>query len=903
LNIYKFYEDEAGNVVAIGTFNHYKVLSDEKIVEFTPRKDFVFSNYYYSKTLPKKFGVYEDNKGHKAIFRFENDALVKVLETPVLNKMGKDDACFIFWDEVDSLWYIPTGKEGLFVVDKNGKIVERHNYFFESIVRLGNEIYAVDYMLSNGGLFKKTKTGFKLIYKHWFSGNTQFIPVNDSIMIINCSNFLYRYTTTANKLEILFSHIGYNFSIRNMLKDNEGNIWVATRTGLYNFFNLQFQRYQINFNGDEKNMITGIAENPKNHFYLGTLRADLIKMYPNGNSKEIIIPNPSWENGWKCFFNTPFTSGKNIYAASCIALLKIKKDKTTLLTDNNFFAGSVFPYGKDTIGVISSYGVYLLDTLGNSLHYYSNRDLFQKERFSVKFGVDYTSKNQKVFAGEAGLTIKTHSGKIFLVSDTILLSAIGLAPDSDGLLWVIAENRLCTWNGNEAQLVYTFNDCLVRSIKVIGKKYVLVSTTKGFTLFDLKAYNQEKIVKTYFYDQNNGFMGTEPLYNGIFEDSGGSIWLMCQNGAFRFLPEQLANEQIPPRLYVTGFFSSDNINWKKVDSQSKLILLRENNNLRFSFIGISYSATEHVRYKYRIIGFQNNWSDFTKQREVTFNNLPPGDYIFEIFADAGTDESRCEIQSFCFSIKPAIWQTTWFLIVCISFLILASAGFTLFIQRRKNKALLGKLLVEKELNELRISSIRLKAIPHFNANVLSAIEYYIANRTKEEAMHILSIYSEFTLKTLSEVDKPARPLSEELSYVKMYLDLEKIRFLEKFDFHIHVDEEVDKNVQLPNMILHTYCENAVKHGLMPMKSGGLLTITVSQYNNYVRVLVEDNGVGRTRAAQNTHVHSTKHGLSILNRQIEIYNRFNREKINHTVEDLDKGTKFIVDVPVGFVYLN
>jgi LytS/YehU family sensor histidine kinase len=330
-------------------------------------------------------------------------------------------------------------------------------------------------------------------------------------------------------------------------------------------------------------------------------------------------------------------------------------------------------------------------------------------------------------------------------------------------------------------------------------------------------------------------------------------------------------------------------------------------NIRFNYIGLSYTSAQNVRYRYRLLGFQDDWSEPVKHREVTFNNLLPGNYTFEIYADAGTDESRSEMQTVNFTIKPAFWQTEWFFVAAIAFLMLAGAAIALYIQRRKNRALLEKLRTEKELNELRISSIRLKAIPHFNANVLAAIEYYIANRTKEEAMRILGIYSDFTFKTLSEVDKASRPLSEELAYVKMYLDLEKIRFMEKFDFRIDVEEDVDRSVQLPNMILHTYCENAIKHGLMPLKSGGRLTIRVSQRDRRVCVSVEDNGVGRAHAGRNPHLHSTKQGLSILNRQIEIYNRFNREKIHQRIDDLagednrSAGTRFIVEVPVNFAY--
>ena len=909
LNIYRFYEDEAGNVVAVGVFQHYKVLSDDKVTVFTPRKGFILPDDAYSGALPQKYGVYQDFNGHRGIFSVQNDTLVKILETPVLNKLEKDSFCFIYFDDKDSLWYVPTGVEGTYVLDYEGNTVEHHDCMFESIIRFGNDIYATDYMQFNGGLYKKTNGCFIRVYEHWFTGNTQFLPVNDSVMLLKCSNHLYRYTTTSNKLEILFTHIGYNYSIRKMIQDNEGNIWMATRTGLYNFFNLKFQRYLINFDDKEKNMITGIAEYPENHFYIGTLRADLIKIFPNGKTQEIIIPNPDWENGWKCFFITPFKDYNRIYATSCIALLSINNNKATFLTDNRFYISSIFPYGADTIGVISSYGVYLLDKIGNQLCYYSNQDLMQNVRFSVKKGINFNVKNQKVFAGNAGLTIIDHAGKISLINDSVLLFANDLDLDANGLLWIIAENRLCTWDGNKAQLIYMFNDCLVRSIKVIGKKFVLVSTTKGFTIFDIENYRETKTFKTYFYDQYNGFMGDEPLFNGIFEDSNGVVWLMCQNGTFRFQPEQLINEQAPPSLHLSSFYSSDNLNWEIIGNNSKSSLSYKNNNVRFAFIGVSFSATHHVRYYYRLLGFQNQWSEPTKNREITFNNLPPGDYTFEIYADAGTIESRSKTQSFAFSIKPAFWQTAWFLAACILLLILASVGVTIYIQRRKNKALLEKLRTEKELNELRISSIRLKAIPHFNANVLSAIEYYIANRTKEDAMRILGIYSDFTLKTLSEVDKAARSLEEELNYVKLYLDLEKIRFLEKFDFNIIIENEVDKSVQLPNMILHTYCENAVKHGLMPLKSGGMLTIKVSQHNSIVSVCVEDNGVGRAYAAQNPHLHSTKQGLTILNRQIEIYNRFNSEKIIQRVEDLynttgqPSGTRFIVETPVDFEYIN
>ncbi|MDR0873653.1 MAG: histidine kinase, partial [Prevotellaceae bacterium] len=778
IQIHKFYEDEKGNVVAVGNYSHYKVLADDKVKIFVPHEGLVFREFY-SLALPQNYGVYVDNNEHKAIYYVESDTLVKVLECVALDKMGKDDFCFVYFDNKDSLWYIPTGKDGLYTVDTKGNELEYHKGYFESVFRFKNNVYAMDYVQDVGGLLKKQGDNFKLIYKHWFAGNTAFVPLNDSTLIMKCSNNLYQYNTNSNRLEILFTHIGYSMSIRDIIKDNENNIWIATRAGLYNFFNLKFKKYQMNFNGQENNIITGITENPENNYYFGTLKADLAKISPDGQQHKLFFPKTTWENGWQCFFSTPFVENKNtMWATSCVALLKIQNDKLKFLTDERYFMRYVFPAGNDIICALCSDVVIFLDKQGNLLKKYSNKDLLQQGRYLSDFII---YKNQKVFAGESGLSILDNAGKISLMDDAVLKSAIALAPDKMDLLWVIAENRLCVWNGDSVKLVYTFDNCLVRSAKCVNGHFLLVSTTQGFALFDLRTYYEGKPIKAYFYDQFNGFMGVEPLFKGIFEDSNGTVWIMCQNGTFRFNPEQLLKEQQPPRLLISNYYSADNLKWKNIETQTKTTLSYFNNNVRFSFIGISFSATQHVRYYYRLLGFQNEWSEPTKQREVTFNNLPYGDYVFEIYADTGTDDSKSEVHTFSFTIKPAFWQTTWFIVAAILALMLVSAGIALFYQRRKNRDLFEKLETEKQLNELRIRSIRLKAIPHFNANVLAAIEYYIMNKPKEEAIAVLETYSAFTFQTLQDVDKASRPLSAEIDYVKTYLDLEKLRFGNKFD--------------------------------------------------------------------------------------------------------------------------
>ena len=132
-----------------------------------------------------------------------------------------------------------------------------------------------------------------------------------------------------------------------------------------------------------------------------------------------------------------------------------------------------------------------------------------------------------------------------------------------------------------------------------------------------------------------------------------------------------------------------------------------------------------------------------------------------------------------------------------------------------------------KLNNLLVKSIRLKSIPHFNANVLAGIEYFILNHSVEEANKYLALYSRFTNSTLLDVDKPSRSLDKELEYIRLYLSLEQLRYGESLSYRICVSPDVDIHIQVPNMILHTYCENAVKHGLRNKSGNGHIDIEVT----------------------------------------------------------------------------
>ena len=256
------------------------------------------------------------------------------------------------------------------------------------------------------------------------------------------------------------------------------------------------------------------------------------------------------------------------------------------------------------------------------------------------------------------------------------------------------------------------------------------------------------------------------------------------------------------------------------------------------------------------------------------------------------------------------WQQWWAVLLFTGAL---SLGAWL-VARRTARRLAGRKVAaierEKKLKELQLQAIRLKSIPHFHSNVLSGIEYYVLNKSADEASHYLKLYSDFTSRTLADIDLPSRPVSAEVEYIKGYLELEKLRYGDRLQFRIHVDPLVDPTTQLPTMLLHTYCQNAVKHGIASKKGVGTIEVAVAVQRRCgvegVLVKVEDDGIGRTEAAR-TGGYSTGQGLKILRQQIDLYNESNVHKIEQEVQDLfdadghPAGTCFETWVPLDYMY--
>ena len=887
-SFHDFYENTEGDIYGIGYWTMNKAVSEDSVSTHAfaiGATDFL-SNIS-SGSMPEGYGIIRIDS-LLSIYAYTDSMPVKIWHHEALKKISEYHN-EPYWDRKGKQILIPTSV-GTYIVGEDG--VVRDSFEVKTIncfapYKDGFLAVAAD------GLYEYNNRKLRRILEYPFSTTTGFFSIIEDTgkgFLISAQNAIYRYS--GEKLELIADNLPV---INDLIIDREGNFWAATTGGVYNFYKLDFQYYKFSTEG---NYAMSVLADKQNRIFIASIQGDLICMN-NDKITKIDYPVSHYKDIY--FAERACIDGDNIYigGGGDVFNYNLRHHKFEWLNLPEDVYRQIVSLPDGNIAIKCESATYI---------YAPNKGIVRKygvmETLMIPSQMVTDKQGRLLLGGPEGLVI-IDGDSIRRIIDKEIQRCSNVCFDSSGRLWLTCGNNLVLMDEEERfTIVHSFPNTYIRSFHITKDDVMVVGTIDALYISD-NIENDPDFIR---YDQYNGFKVLGVMITSMAEDESGNVWISTYDGVVKFNPRELLRKQSVPVLYLQSMQSSpNNIGWKNVNREYIPELTYMHSNIKFNYVALCYSATGNIRYQYRLKGFQEEWSNPVPDREVSFNNLPPGKYEFQIKANAGTDGTETEIVSQHFTIHPAFWQTWWFMALVALILLVIITGITIYIQRRRNRRLIERLETEKQLNELRVKSIRLRSIPHFNANVLSAIEYYIMNLSKEEANRLLNIYSDFTSRTLREVDKASRTLTDELEYVQLYLKLEKLRFLEKFNYEIDIDPEVKADVQLPNMILHTYCENAVKHGLSSRTSGGLLKISARQKGDeVVEVCVEDNGVGRVVASQNKNVRSTKQGLDILSQQIEIYNRFNKKKIVQRVEDLcdgdiPNGTRFVIEVPYGFGY--
>jgi len=192
--------------------------------------------------------------------------------------------------------------------------------------------------------------------------------------------------------------------------------------------------------------------------------------------------------------------------------------------------------------------------------------------------------------------------------------------------------------------------------------------------------------------------------------------------------------------------------------------------------------------------------------------------------------------------------------------------------------------IERELSELQFSAVTNQLDPHFAFNILNTIGGSILNDNKETAYDNLIQFSRLIRHSLEDSDTIGRSIEKETELLHNYLRLQQQSHPESFDYQLSISPKVDVSWQIPKLILQSFAENALKHGLYPANRKGLLTIAISTDKKLITIAIEDNGIGRAQAAlQNNN--STRKGTALFNRLSELINRKRKGHFSIQITDL------------------
>ena len=292
----------------------------------------------------------------------------------------------------------------------------------------------------------------------------------------------------------------------------------------------------------------------------------------------------------------------------------------------------------------------------------------------------------------------------------------------------------------------------------------------------------------------------------------------------------------------------------------------QRNHLTFDYTGISLNAPEQVLYRYRLLGWDQEWLPPTNIRFASYSNLPHGHYVFQVKA-AGRGGVWAEPVEFSFDVLPPFWKRWWFFALA-GILLITLVGGTMRYRsmHRERKEKTRQLLLRSRMLQLEQQALNANMNRHFVFNALNSIQYHINRQDRTTANRYLTSFAKLIRKNLDASQNDTTTLAEELERLDLYLVLEHMRFKDKFSYALNIDPNVESHlVQVPAMMLQPYVENSIWHGILPTGRPGQVLIDVQAgADRTVVISISDDGMGIDRSRA-----SRIHGNDHISRGIEI----------------------------------
>src|SRR6185436_13701400 len=466
------------------------------------------------------------------------------------------------------------------------------------------------------------------------------------------------------------------------------------------------------------------------------------------------------------------------------------------------------------------------------------------------------------------LVIATRSNGIILYDDSIvniINAAEGLT--SDNVNQISAEDNIVWAGTNKGLSKITFKD----------------SSPFSYTI------DRFNVSNSLVSDEVNDFAVGKKL-----------VYVATNDGLSVIDKEKLKDKSNELPLYITAV----RINEKDTLLRSFYSLNHNQNYIGISFTALSFSNSKNIIYRYRLLGQDTTWRT-TFNRDVQFSGLRNGNYSFQVLASSENGIYTKNPVEISFSVLPSFYETAWFRFtitsICLIILFVVINYRIKIIQKKAD----DQNALNKKFSELNLNALRSQMNPHFTFNVLNSIQYYIVKKDADSAQLYISKFSKLIRMILDQSRTEFISLAEEIKILTLYMELEELRFENKFSYSIKADERLNTEaIYIPGMLIQPFVENSIKHGIRFKKGEARVDINFTSADSVLICTISDNGIGRAEAAKLKPAEEEykSMGTAIVNERIEALSVVFKGKLKNYTSDLKDehgnptGTCVTIEIP-------
>ena len=245
-------------------------------------------------------------------------------------------------------------------------------------------------------------------------------------------------------------------------------------------------------------------------------------------------------------------------------------------------------------------------------------------------------------------------------------------------------------------------------------------------------------------------------------------------------------------------------------------------------------------------------------------------------------------------------QFWWIITIIVSiFLVSVLIGIVLilFSQKRKQKK---ELQTQNTIAILEQKALQAMMNPHFVFNVINTIQYFIGINESKAANQILTAFARLMRKHLEICLKNSITLSDEIQYLNLYLSLEKLRFDDKMNYAINIDQDIEsEEITIPSMLIQPFIENAVWHGLLPKEDIGYISVDFKYQEDILLIKIIDDGIGISNSQKSKSAEKhTSRGIQLIHERISLLNKINQTSIHISQSQTGaSGTEVLISIPI------